>query len=100
MGVHPLGTVNGSPDFGFLMKNSPIKPRSSSGGVPPAAPDELQRGASTRFPNDLLGTTLATIHPDGVEVIPLTAFGNRRPGDSTSAPKPEPPNLSAGNASQ
>ena len=45
-----------------------------SGGVPVAASQGLGSPA-TYYINDILGTTLAVVHPDRVEIVPMTAFG-------------------------
>ncbi len=46
-----------------------------------------------------LGTTLAVVHPEGVEIVPLTAFGNPRGATSPSTAKVEAPKLSTENGS-
>ena len=45
-----------------------------SGGVPVTAQAGIASPA-TYYINDILGTTLAVVHPDRVEIVPLTAFG-------------------------
>ena len=39
------------------------------------APFSNPSATPTYFLNDILGTTLAVIHPDRIEVVPMTAFG-------------------------
>jgi hypothetical protein len=60
-----------------------------SGGVPVTA--SAGPGAiPTYYVNDILGTTLAVIRPDGVEIVPMTAFGKPKGGQgAASALSPE-----------
>ena len=70
-----------------------------SGGVPIVSTNDPQNGMNTYYINDILGTTLAVVHPDHIEIVPLTAFGRPRPATQSSAPNAEPPKLSTGNGS-
>ena len=58
-----------------------------SGGVPIAATRDPQSQTSSYYINDILGTTLAAVHPDGVEIVSLTAFG--KPGGLKTNSAPE-----------
>jgi YD repeat-containing protein len=49
-----------------------------SGGIPVASTNDPAAPAKTYYINDILGTTLARITPDRVEVMPMTAFGKPR----------------------
>ncbi len=70
-----------------------------NGGIPIAATNDPQSDTRTYFINDIIGTTLAVIHPDGIEIVPLTAFGKPRTSNLPSALKPEVPKISTENGS-
>ena len=46
-----------------------------SGGLPIVSTNDPQNRMNTYYINDILGTTLAVVHPDRIEIVPLTAFG-------------------------
>ena len=56
-----------------------------SGGVPVTSSTGA-KAIPTYYVNDILGTTLAVIHPGGVEIVPMTAFG--KPRGATGTPSP------------
>mgnify|MGYP002393289946 CR=1 FL=1 len=63
-------------DLALLWKNGTgyaVEPHPSGGTCVAAFHDP--GGTPAYFLNDILGTTLAVIHPDRIEVVPMTAFG-------------------------
>jgi hypothetical protein len=74
-------------DLALLWKDGTgyaVEPHPSGGTCVAAFSDPS--APPTYFLNDILGTTLAIIHPDRIEVVPMTAFGK---------PLHRPPPLSA-----
>jgi YD repeat-containing protein len=66
----------------------------ASGGVSIASTRDPQSEEKTYFINDILGTTLAVVRPDRIEIVPLTTFGKPRGTNSLSAPRAQAPKLS------
>lgn len=69
-----------------------------SGDIPIVAtrPGDTGPASQTWFINDILGTTLAMVTPDRVQIVPLTAFGKPRAiqGTAPDAPRAPPTSLS------
>ena len=67
-----------------------------SGGIPVASTRDPQNGTPTYYLNDILGTTLAVVNADKIQIVPLTAFGKPRgssPTNNSNSPitNPAPP---------
>jgi YD repeat-containing protein len=91
-------------DLALLYRNGEtyaIEPH-VSGGVPIASSRDPQSVTKTYFINDILGTTLAVITPDRIQITPLTAFGKplaMKTGSSLTPETREPQTLSPENES-
>jgi len=62
-----------------------------SGGAP-AASSPAPTAPLTYYLTDILGTTLAVVHPDRLEILPLTAFGKpvqAVPPQNKTIPEPQ-----------
>ena len=55
-----------------------------SGGIPVASIRDPQNGTPTYYLNDILGTTLAVVNADKIQIVPLTAFGKPRSSSPTN----------------
>jgi len=66
-----------------------------SGGAP-AASSPAPTAPLTYYLTDILGTTLAVVHPDRLEILPLTAFGKpvqAVPLQNQTSPEPQSPGV-------